>query len=164
MEQLESRIRHLEAENEILRIHSLECITPNKNIMDVLKALLDKQHKKMHATVDKFIESCRSDMQVDTELAQLQIENEGWKIGFSNPFHDHLVSEFEFELRQDNEKKFQTAMNNIERLWLCAEQDDELKSQMRFDAVITKYWQWKADRGVKRKHACVEVDSCKPQV
>jgi hypothetical protein len=164
MEQLESRIRHLEAENEILRIHSLECITPNKNIMDVLKDSLDKQHKEMRATVDRFIESCRSDMKVDTELVELHIENEGWKIGFSNPFNDHLVSEFEFELRQDNEKKFQTVMKNIERLWLSAEQDDELKSQMRFDAVVTEYWQWKADRGVKRKHACVEVDSGKPQV
>jgi hypothetical protein len=161
MEQLESRIRHLEAENEILRIHSLECITPNKNIMDVLKDLLDTKNKEMHDTAEKCIESS---LRVGTELHDLQIENRALKVCFSDPPTDLIVKEFELRLQQHNEKRFQAAMKNIERLWFSADPDDELKSQVRFDAVVRQYWQWQANRGVKRKHACVEEDPCKTQV
>ena len=40
------------------------------------------------------------------------------------------------------------------------DQDDEHKSQMRFEAAVNQYRQMVEGRGVKRDRACVEEDTC----
>jgi hypothetical protein len=42
---------------------------------------------------------------------------------------------------------------------LTVDQDDELKSQMSFDAAVNQYRQMVEGRGVKRDHSCVEEDT-----